>query len=308
MAGTNVNCQEFTEQEQFSNNPSDAVMFNPCACFVPGNVIPNFIPGLKVQVFHGLEWKKKGHFAIRDCFDLYCTHGNATTARFEKLAIKHRYFDVVETGWPKLDGLFKSSSYQWPSRTNDPVILYAPTFSPALTSAPELYEEIIRLSSLHSWQWLIKFHPKMDPVWMEKYQGLSGPNIKVVTDSDVSNLLQAADIMVSDTSSIIGEFALLGKPAVTLNNAEPGDYLINIEQPLDLEAAIVSALQPSAQLKKQVKNYAQDLHPYHDGLSAERVLAATEDRLAAGQRGLKKKPVNLFRNLKMRYQLGFWRP
>ena len=147
----------------------------------------------------------------------------------------------------------------------------------------------------------------MDPVWVAKYQDLSVRNIKVVTDSPASNLLQAADIMVSDTSSIIGEFALLGKLAVTLNNTQPGDYLINIEKPSDLEAAIVSGLQPSFQLKNRVKNYAEDLHPYNDGLSAERVLAATENRLATGRRSLKKKPINLFRNLKMRYQLGYWR-
>jgi CDP-glycerol glycerophosphotransferase (TagB/SpsB family) len=129
----------------------------------------------------------------------------------------------------------------------------------------------------------------------------------VVTDSDVAPLLQSADVMVSDTSSIIGEFALLGKPAVTLNNSEPGDYLIDIAQAKDLEAAVISALDPPDTLQQSIRRYAQDLHPYNDGLSAKRVLAATQERLAKGRQGLKQRPLNLFRNLKMRHQLGYWR-
>ena len=305
--GENVHCATFAENETYTKDPEAAMTFNPIASFVPGNLIPSFIPGLKVQVFHGLEWKKKGHFDIRDCFDLYCTHGDATTIRFKQLAAKHGYFDVVETGWPKLDGLFSSPAYQWEEQTTDPIVLFAPTFSPALTSAPAFFDEINRLAGIHPWQWLIKFHPKMDPDWIARYQGLSAKNIRVVTDSDVAPLLQAADMMVSDTSSIIGEFALLGKPAVTLNNSEPGDYLIDIAKAKDLEAAVVSALDPPNALQQHIRRYARDLHPYNDGLSAKRVLVATQERLAKGREGLKQRPLNLFRNLKMRQQLGYWR-
>ncbi len=305
--GENVHCGTFSDDETYTKDPEAAIRFNPIASFVPGNLIPSFIPGLKVQVFHGLEWKKKGHFDIRDCFDLYCTQGDATTTRFKQLAAKYGYFDVVETGWPKLDGLFTSPAYHWNEQTSDPVILFAPTFSPGLTAAPALFEEIQRLAAIHPWQWLVKFHPKMDPDWIERYQGISAENIRVVTDSDAASLLQAADIMVSDTSSIIGEFALLGKPAVTLNNAEAGDYLIDIEKASELEAAVFSALNPSDVLQQHIQRYAQDLHPYRDGQSAARVLAATQDRLAKGRRGLKKRPLNVFRNFKMRYKLGYWR-
>ena len=305
--GNEVTVSHFKPDEVYTQDPQRAVDFFPLATYVPGNIVPSFIPGLKVQIFHGLEWKKKGHFVIRGCFDLYCTHGPATTSTFSELAQQHDYFDVVETGWPKLDGLFTSPKYQWGEQRDVPTILFAPTFSPSLTAAPALFDEIARLSHEKDWQWLVKFHPKMDPVWIEKYRGLSSDKLKIVDDCDVSHVLQAGDIMLSDTSSIIGEFSLLGKPAVTLNNSQPGDYLINIEKAEQLENALVQALEPSSELTKAIEKYAMDLHPYSDGLNAKRVFDATQQMLTNGKQAKKEKPWNLFRNLKMRRKLSYWK-
>jgi len=307
VSGNDVDLSNFQHQECYTLDAKEAVSFGPVATFVPGNIVPNFIPGYKVQVFHGLEWKKKDHFIIRHCFDLYCTHGPATTHRFSELANKHQYFDVVETGWPKLDNLFSSSKYQWEKQRDVPTILFAPTFSPSLTAAPELFDEISRLSTSKDWQWLVKFHPKMDPIWIEKYRSLSSDNLKVVEDSCVASLLQSGDIMVSDTSSIIGEFSLLGKPVVTLNNLQPGDYLIDINQGSLLEAAIEQALSPNSALLTHINEYAQDLHPYNDGLSATRIFEATQQLLSQGKIAIKSKPLNIFRNFKMRRELNYWR-
>ncbi len=89
----------------------DEVMaFAPDAVMVASNTVPDFFPGLKVQLFHGFSVSKrsdaKGHYRIRGFFDLYCTQGPATTRNFEILAAKYGHFKVVETGWPKLDPLF----------------------------------------------------------------------------------------------------------------------------------------------------------------------------------------------------------
>jgi len=302
--GNEVTSSYFDQNETLLSSVEEAIAFQPDATFAPGNEIPNFIPGLKVQVFHGLEWKKKGHFVIRDFFDLYCTHGPATTTRFNKLAQKHGYFDVIETGWPKLDNLFNTPAM--PIRTEDKkVILYAPTFSPALTSAPALFDEIERLSNEKEYLWLIKFHPKMDSQWIKKYKGLT-KNIQFIETSSINALLQTADIMVSDTSSVIGEFSLLNKPTVSLNNKQPGDYLINIHDAKQLEHAIETAFNPSSKLKHEIQKYADDLHPYHDGKAAQRILSAVEKIMLNGKKAKKNKPWNIFRNLKQRKKLKFW--
>ena len=125
----------------------------------------------------------------------------------------------------------------------------------------------------------------------------------MVDTDEINALLQSADIMVSDTSSVIGEFSLLGKPAVTLNNSQPGNYLIDIQSPNELSGAIKEALSPSEELLKAVANYAKELHPYNDGCSSGRIIDAVERILVDGKKAPKALPLNLFRNLKQWYKL-----
>lgn len=305
FSGKKVNLQNFSRDEILLSSVKEAVDYNPAACFIPGNLIPNFIPGLKVQVFHGLEWKKKGHFQIRGFFDLYCTHGKSTTLRFKSLAEKYGYFDVIETGWPKVDPLFSIAPTQY-FTSDKAIILYAPTFSPKLTSAADLFYEIKVLSQSNKYNWLVKFHPKMDKVWLKQYQALNNDSFKVVNSSNVNELFQSADILISDTSSVIGEFALLGKPIITYKNAQPGAYLIDIENPLALSSAIAEALSPSKLLKQAIKEYCHELHPYSDGKSSCRIMDAVESILKNGKQAKKRKPLNLFRGLKLRNKLNYW--
>ena len=64
---------------------SDQVLdYNPNVIIVSGNVVPDFWPGLKVQIFHGLAGEKKGHFRIRHYFDLYLTQGPYFTKQFNE--------------------------------------------------------------------------------------------------------------------------------------------------------------------------------------------------------------------------------
>lgn len=305
LMGSAVDPSRLHEDEHQLHSAEEVKAYNPAAVFVPGNVVPDFFPGIKVQVFHGFEWKKKGHFRIRGFFDLYCTHGRITTSHFNKLAAKHRHFRVVETGWPKMDPL--CTPHPQAVHYDRPVVLFAPTFSPSLTSAPALFEQIKALSATGKWQWLVRFHPKMDQQWIDKYSQLAGEHLKIDTASSVIPALQSADVMLSDTSSIIAEFQLLGKPAITLNNLKPGPSLINITQASELPRALESAFAPTDELKKAINTNNQDLHPYQDGSSSARILAATDQLIADQGKGLRKKPLNLLRKLKIRKRLKYYK-
>ncbi len=305
VEGNEVNLNNFTTNEKLFSAINEAILFSPDVVFVPGNLVPDFISGLKVQVFHGLEWKKQGHFKIRGCFDLYCTHGELTTLRFNQLAEKHGYFKVVETGWPKLDPLFATPAYE--ISTDLPVILFAPTFSPNLTCALECLEEIKKLVKSGKYYWLVKFHPKMKTEWIELYRQIKDNNFQIVDSASCLPLLQRADILISDTSSIIGEFLLLNKPAITYKNANPGPYLIDIKKPEALDNAIQTAFKGSTGLIEKITLENQKLHPYKDGKSSVRILKAVNSLLNEPIKGDKKKPFNLFRHLKLRKRLNYWK-
>ena len=305
VEGSEINSDYFQETDAILHSIEQIINFQPVAVFVPGNRVPNFIPGIKVQVFHGLEWKKKSHFKIRGFFDLYCTHGENTTSKFKQLAEKHQYFDVVETGWPKLDPLFKTPPIEL--ATTLPVILFAPTFSPNLTCALACLNEIKKIVERNDLYWLVKFHPKMNENWIDLYRQIESKNFEIIETDSSLPLLQRADILLSDTSSIISEFMLLDKPVITYKNAKPGDYLVDINSPGQLEEAIQYALTNSNELLLRIKIESKKLHPYKDGCSSKRVLDAVDNWRKNDSISRKKKPLNLLRGFKLRKKLNYWK-
>ncbi len=278
--------------------------FNPRAVFVPGNWVPDFFPGLKVEIFHGFGIEKKGHFDIRGFFDLYCTHGPATTSVFNKLQNQYGYFTVKETGWPKIDPLFKKPLPPAEEKQQMPTILYAPTFSPSLTSANELLKPIKQISQQRQYKWLIKFHPKMPNEIIEQYRQLESDKLTISDSNDIIPLLHQADIMLSDTSSVIAEFLLLHKPVMTYNNRQPGPHIINIQHPDELNGAIQIARHLPDKLLTAIKDFISNMHPYRDGNSSQRVLQAVEEAIQNPPE--KKKPLNLWRKLQVRKRLSYF--
>jgi CDP-glycerol glycerophosphotransferase (TagB/SpsB family) len=295
---------------------SEVREFDPTAIFVPGNLVPDFFPGVKVEVFHGFSVGKRsesrGHFRIRGLFDLYCTQGPTTTPPFRELARRHGHFQVVETGWPKVDPLFRAPeepanpwTVGWSAKR--PLILFASTFTPSLSAAPRLLETIRELSAHGDWNWLVTLHPKMSPDIVRQYRALEGTHLRYAETDDIVPLLQAAEVMVSDTSSVVHEFLLQRKPVVTLCNARPGPHLIDIAEPGQLGPAVGHALGRPAQLMQEISAFAESIHPYRDGRSSDRVLEATHNFIEHGRSALKPKPLNLWRRLQLRRRLGYYR-
>ena len=293
------------ENEDLLETIEDAKNYKADAIFAPGNWIPDFFPGIKVSIFHGFGTDKKGHFRIRGFFDLYCTHGPATTKPFNKLAKKHGYFSVVETGWPKMDPLFSHTREKTDSDNNArKVILYAPTFSPSLTSAPALLEPIKALIKASDYKWIVKFHPKTDISIIKQYRKIENSKLTISEGADIIPLLHQSDIMVTDTSSVISEFLLLDKPVITLNNRTPGPHLINITEPDKLNQALDRAVKRDDDLIRAASAFIDQMHPYRDGQSSDRILDATENFINNNM--ARKKPLNLWRKFQTRKNMKYY--
>jgi len=303
--------KKYLKQDEFQlTNVEEIIDFNPVATFTPENMIPNFIPGLKVGLFHGFNAGKinrrgkEDHFNIRGCFDLYCTQGPNTTTRFKQLADELGHFNVVETGWSALDPLFRCELVE---AGEQKTVLMCSTFSRNLSCAPHLFEQIKRLSRSGRWRWLIQFHPKMNQEIVKQYRELEGEHLKFVETDDIIPLLQQGDVMLCDTSSVLLMFILQGKPVVSFKNKKPGPYLIDFDQPDQLEQHLEQALSHPKNLMQNIEEFNLQLHPNRDGYSSGRVLDAVEIQLADKKILSASKPLNILRNLKFRKKLKYWK-
>lgn len=292
-----------------------AVALRPRAVFSAANWVPTFVSGAKVQVFHGFNVEKRdearGHFRVRGLFDLYCTQGPATTARFSELAAREGHFKVVETGWPKLDPVFRGEdplADGWRAAAHGrPVVMFASTFTERLSAAPHLFDAIAAEVAQGARFWLLTLHPKCPPSLFERYRSLAGPNAVFVDPLDLVSAQRAADVLLADTTSVVSEFVVQRKPVVTFRNRAPKPHMLDFDAPDRLGAMLRQAFDPSLSLRAALDAYADDIHPFRDGLSSQRVMAATE-ALIAGELGvLRRKPVaSLLRQLQIRRDLGYW--
>lgn len=297
---------------KWTNRIKDLADFNSDAIFVPGNEVPHYLRGVKVQVFHGLAGEKKGHFRIRHYFDLYLTQGPYFTEGFLKLKNKYLDFEVVETGWPKLDLLFslqdkyvqekKALLNQYQAQK---VILYAPTFSPSLTSAPFVIDEIDAIANHPDFMVLIKFHDLMANELKQQYQEKfsNHPGVRFASDDNIIKYLIMSDLMISDTSSVVYEFMLLDKPVVTIRSSSNNIIWNNITDSTSLTKEVFQTFEKDAfalERKKIIARY----HPYTDGKSSERMIQAVENYIR--EHGIpEKRDLSLYRLWKIRKMFGF---
>ena len=308
--GTNIDRSYIHDNEEEIESIEEVIKYNPRAIFAPGNEIPHFFPGVKVRLFHGFvsEKLKRNNSPystiVRPWFDLYCTLGPDLTEAYSKSAKKLGFFKVIETGWSKVDPLFTNNKN---ASNKKPVILVASTFTPRYTLAPHLKDEIEKLSKQGDWEWLITFHPKMDQNTVESYKAIQHKNLQFIETDNVIPLLQKADVLVCDSSSIKSEFLIQKKPVVAFRVEPKLEHLLNIEQASELKNEIFNALKPSQEYLNKVKKYTQGIHPYFDGRSSYRVLEAVETYLTDPVKPVKKKPIGMIRKFKIRKKLGFWK-
>lgn len=273
------------DQVSWTNSMQETYDFRPEAIFVPGNIVPYYLPGVKIEVFHGYAAEKKDHWVIRRYIDTYFTQGPFFTRGFEQLAKKYKDFEVLETGWPRQDWIYRNLHTYDDEREQllrqsgkKRIVLYAPTFSPSLTSMPYMKEALVQLAEERDALVLIKFHPLAAQQYIDEYRQLTKEhdNIHWVDDYSVTRYMLMADLMISDTSSTIYEFLLLDKPVITLRAVAKDLYWKNIDDPTQLLEAYDEVVTTDS-MKQQRQWVIQNYDPYLDGQVAHRMLEGARD-------------------------------
>ncbi|MCT4613296.1 MAG: CDP-glycerol glycerophosphotransferase family protein [Marinifilaceae bacterium] len=260
----------------------------PDMIFAPGNSIPYYLSGVKVSVFHGYAAEKGDQFRIRSYFDMYLTQGPFFTKEFQKLEKKHKNFKVVETGWSRQDTVYKSlnlySDYKnklLSDSNKKKIVLYAPTFSPSCTSAFDMNVGLEKLVKERECLVLVKLHDKTSDELKAKYRKLAkeNKNILYIEDTNILRYLIAADIMISDTSSVIYEFLLLDKPVITYNTIGKNLYWKDIKE-IDEITEAYDQVQDDQEYIDKRKWIVNNYDPYIDGNSSKRMVDAVVEYIS----------------------------
>ena len=276
------------ESANWTNSIQEVYNFQPEAIFVPGNIVPYYLSGVKIQVFHGYATEKKDHWIIRRYFDTYFTQGPLFTKGFQRLALKYKDFEVLETGWPRQDWIYQNlhtfDSYReqlLKDSRRSRIVLYAPTFSPSLTSLPYMQQALVDFVHQKDVLLLLKFHPLTKPEIMDEYRQLAEKTEGMlwINDYTVTKYMLISDVMISDTSSTIYEFLLLDKPVITLRAAAKDLYWHNMQSPEELCDAYDNVILHDTWKEKRqwiIQNY----DPYLDGKVAHRMLEGARDYIS----------------------------
>lgn len=306
---------EYASKVRWTNSIQEAYDFSPEAVFVPGNIVPYYLPGVKIQVFHGYAAEKKDHWIIRRYFDTYFTQGPYFTSHFKALSEEYGDFEVVETGWPKQDWIKRNlHTYDderqrlLDSTGRKRIILYAPTFSPKLTSLPleGMKERLGELAEHNDALVVMKFHPLTRKEWADEYRAWAETKDNVIFVNQGENITKyqlMSDVLISDTSSTVYEFLLLSRPVITVRTIAKDIYWEDTATPDGLEEAYRRAMNdPEAIARRQwiVDNY----DPYLDGHVCERMLNAAADYIR--RHGVpSKRRLNLWRKYTSVKTFGF---
>ena len=284
------------DSERIFTKQQDAILFAPDFVLTPNNSVDFRIPGIKVQIFHGLGIEKKSHYVIRHFFDVYCTSGPVVTKQFNDLKRKHKYFDVLETGWPKVDHIINYNTTDLKTKLKIPenkkVILFAPTHSKKMQSAESLLPVIPKIIKENE-LWLMKFHELADEYVLSKFR--NSANFRIISDYDITPYLQIADVLISDTSSVTYEFMLLNKPLITFRTQSRTDKGTDISSSNQLRKALDDCLNDSKIHTMSRDKHLEKVNPYLDGKICERLFS----KLETGIFKECKKPLNLYRKMKI---------
>ena len=185
----------------------------------------------RIQIFHGVSFRNKAVRPENMGCDHYFVIGPYMLNRFVQTGLLRKNDPrVAKIGFMKTDPLVDGSLDKAEILRSmgfdgtRPIILYAPTGAKC-NSLETMGEDVIRrLMNIDEYDLLIKphDHPKNKDVdWATYLRRYEGAHCRIVQPcDDVIPMLHAADLLISDASSVANEFTLLDRPIVYLDTPE----------------------------------------------------------------------------------------
>jgi len=254
----------------------------------------------------GLRFGSAGS-AIRDNLaDVQFVPGEWHT---ERMRVRNEIFVPIESvGLPGLDPILgnwvasrESLQQQLSINPQQQSILYAPTWNPELSSVPLLWTRIRQLASPDQ-VLILRPHPYASDDYQQACEALAKneENIRLAREPDIQPYLHVADLVVSDTSSLAWEAAVLDKPVVRIDTQNRSEY--NEFDPSDPEyvfADIGPVVNHIDDLRKTVIDQLSNPDQFHtarmaardaliartNGTSCKQVLELVTKRLAGQSTG-----------------------
>ncbi len=196
-----------------------------------------------VQITHGVSFK---NLAVREKalrYDFICVAGRYHAEKYrEQGLIRAGGSRVLITGLAKVDPLANGSLDR--NKTLRalgldpalPTLLFAPTGDKH--NALETWGEaaVRSLADQPQWNLLVKphDHPKKQIDWFAELAPLESSRMKLVRDMDIVPFLHAADLLITDASSVAVEYTLMDRPIVFLDVPKLFDKLETRAPALDL--------------------------------------------------------------------------
>ena len=197
-----------------------------------------------VQLFHGVSFKNLDvrEKALR--YDVLCLPGRYHAELYRKQGLIRpdgpRY---LITGFAKTDPLVDGSLDRSgtleglgldPAR---PTVLFAPTGEKKNALETMGREVISEIARADRWNLLVKphDHPKKKIDWFSELSDAESTHMRLVRDTNVIPYLHAADLLMTDASSVAVEFTLLDRPLIFLDTPKLFKRVEKRAPALDLE-------------------------------------------------------------------------
>jgi UDP-N-acetylglucosamine 2-epimerase len=183
--------------------------------------------------------------------------------------------------------------------SNKKVILYAPTFSRKMTSVPKILK-ILKQLPRENELFVIKLHDLHDKQEREILKSLSKEKFLFVDSPDIIPWMQSSDMLISDTSSVVYEYALI-KDKILLVEPKRKELPFTQCSVSNIRKAIDDVLYSPCQNREEIRKEMNAVHPYRDGLCAQRIFDTITDPDFIKHANALPRKRNIFRKLKLRY-------